>query len=74
MTLKIVKSSCSAVRIKENIGCDSLRKTFGYHSWKKGVSLPVIMGLYNHSNQSVTKIYLGILQDDIDSVYRLVEL
>lgn len=74
MALKIVKSSCDAVGIKEKTGCHSLRKTFGYHSWKKGVPLPVLMELYNHSNQSVTKLYLGINQDDIDDVYRLIEL
>ncbi|AVQ47643.1 tyrosine-type recombinase/integrase [Clostridium botulinum] len=74
MALKIIKSSCNAVGIKEKIGCHSLRKTFGYHSWKKGVPLPILMELYNHSNQAITKLYLGINQDDIDDVYRLVEL
>ena len=70
----IIKDACESVGIKEKIGCHSLRKTFGYHSWKKGVPLPVLTELYNHSNQAVTKCYLGISQDDIDDVYRLVEL
>lgn len=74
MAIKIIKDVCAAVGIKENVGCHSLRKTFGYHSWKKGVPLPVLMELYNHSNQAVTKLYLGITQDDLDEVYRLVEL
>ncbi|WP_416044956.1 tyrosine-type recombinase/integrase (plasmid) [Clostridium tyrobutyricum] len=74
MAIKIIKSSCEAVGIKEHIGCHSLRKTFGYHSWKKGVPIPMLMELYNHSNQSITKLYLGISQDDIDDVYRLIEL
>lgn len=74
MANRIVKESCAAVGIKEAVGCHSLRKTFGYHSWKKGVPLPVLMELYNHSNQAVTRLYLGISQDDIDNVYRLVEL
>jgi integrase len=74
MAIRIIKEACAAVGIKENVGCHSLRKTFGYHSWKKGVPLPVLMELYNHSNQAVTKLYLGISQDDIDDVYRLVEL
>lgn len=74
MAIRVIKESCAAVGIKENVGCHSLRKTFGYHSWKKGVPLPVLMELYNHSNQAVTKLYLGISQDDIDDVYRLVEL
>ena len=74
MAIRIIKEACAAVGIKEQVGCHSLRKTFGYHSWKKGVPLPVLMELYNHSNQAVTKLYLGITQDDIDDVYRLVEL
>lgn len=74
MAIKIIKGACEAVGIKEHIGCHSLRKTFGYHSWKKGVPIPVLMELYNHSNQAITKLYLGISQDDIDDVYRLVEL
>jgi integrase len=74
MAIKIIKEGCKAVGIKEHIGCHSLRKTFGYHSWKKGVPIPVLMELYNHSNQAITKLYLGINQDDIDNVYRLIEL
>ena len=74
MAIRIIKDSCRAVGVKENVGCHSLRKTFGYHSWKKGVPTPVLMELFNHSNQSVTKLYLGISQDDIDEVYRLIEL
>ena len=74
MAIKIIKGACDAVGIKEHIGCHSLRKTFGYHSWKKGVPIPVLMELYNHSNQAITKLYLGISQDDLDDVYRLVEL
>ncbi|MCR3760018.1 site-specific integrase [Clostridium felsineum] len=74
MAIKIIKNSCTSVGIKERIGCHSLRKTFGYHSWKKGVPIPILMELFNHSNQSITKLYLGISQDDIDDVYRLVEL
>lgn len=74
MAIKIVKESCAAVGIKEHVGCHSLRKTFGYHSWKKGVPIPVIMELFNHSTQAITKLYLGINQDDIDEAYRMVEL
>lgn len=74
MANNIIKDAAAAVGVKEKIGCHSMRKTFGYHSWKKGVPLPVLMELYNHSNQAVTKLYLGITQDDLDDVYRLVEL
>ncbi|MCC8161950.1 MAG: tyrosine-type recombinase/integrase [Lachnospiraceae bacterium] len=58
----------------EDIGCHSLRKTFGYHAWKKGVHLAVIMSIYNHSYIQVTKRYLGIEQDDKDEVMDLLQL
>jgi integrase len=74
MALKIIKDAAAAVRIKDRIGCHSLRKTFGYWSWKKGTPLPLLTELFNHSNQQITRRYLGISQDDLDEVYRMVEL
>lgn len=72
--LNIVKQSANAVGIKERVGTHSLRKSFGYHSWKKGVPLALLTEIFNHSNQQTTKLYLGITQDDMDDVYRTVEL
>lgn len=57
-----------------DISCHSLRKTFGYHAWKKGVPPVMLMKIYNHSTFSVTKRYLGIEQDDKDEVFESVEL
>lgn len=57
-----------------NIGCHSLRKTFGYHAWKQGVHLALIMSIYNHSSISITKRYLGIEQEDKDNVFQLINL
>lgn len=51
------------------IGTHTLRKTFGYHAYQAGVGIEVIQKLLNHSAPSVTLRYLGITQDELDSVY-----
>ena len=58
----------------QNIGCHSLRKTFGYHAWKNGVHLALIMSIYNHSSIAITKRYLGIEQEDKDNVFLTMNL
>ncbi len=71
---RIIKQAANACKIEEIISCHSLRKTFGYHARKKGIDVTVLVDIYNHSSYEVTKRYLGIDQDDIDEVYRIVNL
>lgn len=70
---KLLKKVCLETGIP-NISCHSLRKTFGYQAWKKGVPPAVLMSIYNHSSYAVTKRYLCINQDDKDDVYKNVVL
>jgi integrase len=64
---RIIKEGGASIGLK--VSCHSLRKTFGYHAWKKGTPPVILMQIYNHSNYEVTKRYLGISQEDKDRVY-----
>lgn len=55
--------------IKGRIGTHTLRKTFGYHAYKNGVDISLLMKLFNHSSQEITLRYIGITQDQLDDVY-----
>lgn len=66
---KIIRDAVEDLGMEGTISCHSLRKTFGYHAWKKGVPPALIMSIYNHSSIEITKRYLSIDQDDKDEVF-----
>lgn len=71
---EIITKASKNAGLSYPISCHSLRKTFGYHAWKKGTQPAVLMQIYNHSSYEITKRYLGISQEDKDGVYKNLEL
>lgn len=72
---RIIHEAAREIGIDGNIACHSLRKTWGYHAWKsENIPFLVIMYIYNHSSPKVTKLYLGIEQDDKDEAYKKMKL
>lgn len=70
----IIKTAGEELGMVSNIACHSLRKTFGYQAWKQGVPPALLMSIYNHSSYEITKRYLGISQDERDTVFREIAL
>jgi integrase len=71
---RLIRAAAEVLAFESRVSCHSLRKTFGYHAWKSGVSPAVIMEIYNHSSLAVTRRYLGVTQDDKNEVYMGLEL
>jgi integrase len=58
----------------ENFGTHSLRKTWGYWTYKMTkFNIGLIMDTFNHSSQSITLRYIGVNQDQKDELYSLVQ-
>ena len=62
----------------ENFSCHSLRKCFGRKIFESSgenaqLALVKLSELFNHSNVSITKIYLGLKEEEILSAYDLLD-
>ena len=65
----ILKTACKAVGLEERVGTHTMRKTFGYHHYKKFKDVAMLQKIFNHSSPSITLRYIGIEQDQIDESY-----
>ena len=54
----------------ENLGCHTLRKTFGYHYYKQTGDIATLMLIFNHSRETVTLAYIGVTQDTVNNARR----
>jgi integrase len=70
---RILKAAAKLAGVAAPVSCHSLRKTFGYHLWKKGSSPIIIMDIYNHSSFEITRRYLGLTQDDRNIAYKRLD-
>lgn len=69
MAYKVLNEAAEKAGIEDTIGTHTMRKTFGYHAYKNGTDLTLLVDVFNHASPAVTLKYIGITQDQIDQVY-----
>lgn len=65
---RIINKAAKAVGVKGKIGTNTLRKTFGYHAYRKGIAISILMKIYNHRSPSETLKYIGIDKNEKHNV------
>ena len=75
---KIIVDTTAEAGINKNVGSHTLRKTFGRFIWHnaedKEKALVMLMIIFNHSSMATTKKYIGIMDDEIESVFNDLNL
>ena len=75
---RIIKDTAKEVGIERNICSHSLRKSFGYWVWHnaedKQKMLITLQAIFNHSSQTATMKYIGLLNDEISDVFNGLDL
>lgn len=67
---RVLNEAADAVGIKEPIGTHTMRKTFGFHYYKRTHDVATLQKIFNHSAPSITLRYIGIEQDQIDDTLK----
>jgi integrase len=52
----------------ESIGTHTMRKTFGYHFYKKTHDIAMLQDILNHSTPKITLAYIGINKEEKDNI------
>lgn len=63
----VLKEAARGIKLKSRFSMHSMRKTFGYRHYKDGGKLLTLMKMYNHSDPTVTLIYICWETDDAEN-------
>ena len=72
--LSWIKAICRRAGFIGQVGCHTLRKTYGYHFYQKTHDLATLMLHFNHSEEAVTLRYIGVTQEMINRKTRAFRL
>ena len=65
---RIINRATKRIKLEE-IGTHTMRRTFGYWHYRQYKDIAILQEIFNHSSPSVTLLYIGINQDNIDNSY-----
>lgn len=65
----IIKQACEESGLHDTFGTHTMRKTFGYHHYRKYKDVAMLQKIFNHSSPQITLRYIGIEQDQISKSY-----
>lgn len=71
---RFINEVCRNLGITVNVGTHTMRKTFGYHHYKRNNDVALLQKIFNHSSPSITMRYIGIAQEELDESYINFEL
>ena len=66
---RIINTACKIAKIEAKTGTHTMRKTFGYHHYKKFKDIAMLQKIFNHCSPEVTLRYIGIEQEQIEKSY-----
>ncbi|GGA72782.1 tyrosine-type recombinase/integrase [Ornithinibacillus halotolerans] len=61
---RIIKSAAVQAGVEGNTGLHTMRKTFGYHAYRKGVAISILMNMFHHNSRQETLKYIGITEEE----------
>jgi len=67
---KMLNNASKKAKLELKIGTHTLRKTFGYHHYKKFKDIALLQKIFNHSSCNITMRYIGIDDDEIFNSYK----
>ncbi|MBM7702421.1 tyrosine-type recombinase/integrase [Metabacillus iocasae] len=57
---RIINEAAKQADIEGSIGTHTLRKTFGYHAYAKGIAISLIQKRLHHATPAETRQYIGV--------------
>ncbi|WP_025027918.1 tyrosine-type recombinase/integrase [Caldalkalibacillus mannanilyticus] len=65
---RIINKVAREAGVSSPIGTHTLRKTFGYHAYRKGVAISLLQSIFHHATRAETLRYIGIQKEEVFKV------